>query len=61
MLRSLHLCGKLLFRFRVFEGGENMHFPFGVILTGIAVYIAYRIGKSAGKEEIKEKKVAEKK
>ena len=31
-----------------------MHFPFGIILTGIAVYIAYKLGKSAGKEEIKE-------
>ncbi len=36
-----------------------MHFPFGVIFTGIAVYIAYRIGKSAGGEEIKEKEEAE--
>ena len=31
-----------------------MHFPVGIVLTGIAVYIAYRLGKSVGKEEIKE-------
>ena len=32
-----------------------MHFPVGIIFTGIVVYIAYRLGKSVGKEEIKEK------
>jgi len=31
-----------------------MHFPVGIIFTGVAVYIAYRLGKSVGKEEIKE-------
>ncbi len=38
-----------------------MHFPFGIILTGIAVYIAYRFGKSAGREETKETKEAKEK
>ena len=33
-----------------------MHFPVGIIFTGVVVYIAYRLGKSVGKEEIKEKK-----
>jgi len=37
-----------------------MHFPLGIVFTGIAVYIAYKLGKSAGKEGIKETKVAEK-
>ncbi len=32
-----------------------MHFPVGIIFTGVAVYIAYRLGKSVGKEEIKDK------
>ncbi len=32
-----------------------MHFPVGIIFTGVVVYIAYRFGKSVGKEEIKEK------
>ncbi len=31
-----------------------MHFPVGIIFTGLVVYIAYRLGKSVGKEEIKE-------
>ncbi len=31
-----------------------MHFPVGIIFTGVVVYIAYRLGKSVGKEEIKE-------
>ncbi len=31
-----------------------MHFPVGIIFTGVVVYIAYRFGKSVGKEEIKE-------
>ena len=30
-----------------------MHFPVGIIFTGVVVYIAYRLGKSVGKEEIK--------
>ena len=33
-----------------------MHFPVGIIFTGLVVYIAYRLGKSVGKEEIKETK-----
>jgi len=32
-----------------------MHFPVGIIFTGVVVYIAYRLGKSVGKEEIKGK------
>ena len=32
-----------------------MHFPVGIIFTGVVVYIAYRLGKSVSKEEIKEK------
>ena len=31
-----------------------MHFPVGIIFAGVVVYIAYRLGKSVGKEEIKE-------
>jgi len=31
-----------------------MHFPVGIIFTGLFVYVAYRLGKSVGKEEIKE-------
>ena len=38
-----------------------MHFPVGIIFTGLAVYIAYRLGKSVGKEEIKETKTVRKK
>jgi|GEM_PF-6070853 len=37
-----------------------MHFPLGIVFTGIAVYIAYKLGKSAGREEVKETKGAEK-
>jgi len=32
-----------------------MHFPVGIIFTGVVIYIAYRLGKSVGKEEIKDK------
>ena len=32
-----------------------MHFPVGIIFTSVVVYVAYRLGKSVGKEEIKEK------
>ena len=32
-----------------------MHFPVGIIFTGVVVYVAYKLGKSVGKEEIKEK------
>ncbi len=32
-----------------------MHFPVGIIFTGLVVYIAYRLGKSVGNEEIKER------
>ena len=34
-----------------------MHFPFGIILTGIALYAAYKIGKSAGKDETQQTKL----
>jgi len=35
---------------------KNMHFPVGIIFTGVAVYIAYRLGKRVSKEEIKEER-----
>jgi hypothetical protein len=34
-----------------------MHFPFGIIFTGIVLYVAYKIGKSAGKEEKEQTKL----
>jgi hypothetical protein len=38
-----------------------MHFPVGIIFTGVVVYVAYRLGKSVGKEEVKETKIAKEK
>ena len=42
------------------EKMKKIPFPFGIIVTGIAVYVAYKLGKSAGSEKIKEAKIEDK-